>query len=345
MEGQIHGGDIYRNKEVLDFSVNGNPLGTPEAVLKAVKEGALEIAYYPDMICEKLREAISLFENVPADQIICGNGAAELFFAVVMAVKPKKALLLAPAFSEYERALRVWDADIQYYRLSREKGFALDEGILKHITEELDLLFLCNPNNPTGQVIEKVLLEKILEKCKACRVYVVLDECFIEFLDEPFRYEMKSQVNDFPGLLIVKAFTKIFAMPGLRLGYGLSADKKLLEKMNGVLQPWNVSGPAQAAGTAVLKDCEEYMAETRAFVSNERNYMIQQLKRLGFSVYDSRANYIFFSGRKGLYKEALANGFLIRDCSGYEGLEEGDYRIAVRTRRENERLFTWLKRL
>ncbi len=345
MERQIHGGDIYRNHGALDFSVNSNPLGTPEAVLRAVRETASQVCCYPDMLCEKLRQAVSRFEQVPACEILCGNGAAELFFAAAAAIKPGKALLVAPSFSEYERALRVWETDVRYYRLARENEFQVEEGILEAITGSLDLLFLCNPNNPTGLVIEKDLMKKILEKCRKCEVLVVLDECFIEFLDEPERYEMKSRLEEFPNLFLVKAFTKIFAMPGLRLGYGMSSNAELLKKIRSTLQPWNVSGPAQAAGAAALADCGKYLEETRKYLSAERAYLSEELEKLGFHVYPSRANYLFFSGRKGIYEEALKAGFLIRDCSGYEGLGEGDYRIAIRTREENERLLTWLRRL
>lgn len=348
MSIQIHGGDIYRNKGVLDFSVNSNPLGAPETVLEAVREAAKDIVHYPDIYCESLLEAVSRFEGVGSEELLCGNGAAELFFAVVFAVKPKKALLLSPSFLEYERALKAVDAGITYHILTEENGFKVDESLLEAITPELDILFLCNPNNPTGCVIEKGLLKAILKRCRTNGVLLVLDECFLDFLEEPQMYEMKDVRGRYEELLIIKAFTKLFAVPGLRLGYGICGNRRLLQKMQEILQPWNVSVPAQAGGAAALTDCgeyrvEQYIKDTREYVSRERSYLADVLEKQGFRVYNSKANYVFFYGAPGLYEKALKAGFLIRDCGGYRGLSPGYYRIAVRKHEENERLTAWLR--
>lgn len=349
MSGQAHGGDIYRNKVALDFSVNVNPLGAPESVIKAVRDAAADIGCYPDIQCESLVRAISRFERVPKEDVICGNGAAELFFAAVQAVKPKRALLLTPSFAEYERALGAVNAQITYYQTLSEKMFEPEESLLERITPETDMIFLCNPNNPTGRLFPKELLERLLNRCRRYQVFLILDECFIDFLKEPEKIEMTHKRDSYKNLLIIKAFTKLFAMPGLRLGYGISGNRELLRKMQDVLQPWNVSLPAQAAGVAALTDCGEYcvkdyLRETRKYVSEEREYLTAVLSDMGFYVYPSKVNYIFFSGKSGLYYEALKDGFLIRDCSGYRGLSPGYYRIAVRTNKENERLAAWMKR-
>lgn len=345
MREQMHGGDIYRNEHVIDFSVNSNPLGTPASVIRAVKESAEQIVHYPDTECGKVREAISRFEAVPEREIICGNGAAELFYAIVAAVMPRKALLVSPTFTEYERALRAFGSEIVYYELQRENEFLLDKGILGQITREMDLMFLCNPNNPTGQPVAKELVVQILKKCRMCGVLLVLDECFVDFLNEPWLYEAKEIRAEYQGLLIVKALTKLFAMPGLRFGYGISANRQLLNRIEGVLQPWNVSVPAQAGAVAALKDCEEYLEKTRTLVARERKYLVRAIKSLGYRVYGSRANYVFFRGEEGLYEKALEAGFLIRDCRNYPGLNTGYYRISVRERDENERMVAWLRKL
>lgn len=342
MREQIHGGDIYGNEGVIDFSVNSNPFGAPETVLRAVRESAENIIHYPDVQCRKLKESISRFESVPVSEIICGNGAAELFFAVVMAVTPKKALVTAPAFAEYERALRAVHSEIIYCDLKKEQQFDVTEDILDQITEEIDLIFLCNPNNPTGRPVKKELVERILEKCQACGAYLVLDECFVDFMEAPYLYEMKAARETYQNLFIVKAFTKLFGMPGLRLGYGISGNQKLLGRISDILQPWNVSVPAQAGGVAALEDCGEYVRKTREYVAAEREYLKEALTSMGYTVYDSRANYVFFSGEAGLYEKALEAGFLIRDCRNYRGLMPGDYRIAVRTKDENRQLIAWL---
>ena len=303
------------------------------------------IEHYPDVRCEALREAISRFEQVNMEEILCGNGAAELFFAAVQAVCPQKALVIAPSFSEYEEALRSVGAEVEYYYLCEEDNFQIREDYVDKLSEEIDMIFLCNPNNPTGQTIDRDMLIKILDRCKKQNIVVVLDECFLEFLDEPNRYEMSNLRGEYPNLLIIKAFTKIFSMPGLRLGYAISSNQDILEEMSWKLQQWNVSVPAQMAGVAALEKPKEYIRQTREYVSGQREYMRNIMKMMGYVVFASKANYLFFKGRPGLEKEALEAGFLIRDCQNYEGLSEGFYRIAVRTKEENERLITWLGRL
>ena len=279
------------------------------------------------------------------EEILCGNGAAELFFAAVQAVWPQKALVIAPSFSEYEEALRSVGAEVEYYYLCEEDNFQIREDYVDKLSEEIDMIFLCNPNNPTGQTIDRDRLIKILDRCKKQNIVVILDECFLEFLDEPNRYEMSDLRGEYPNLLIIKAFTKIFSMPGLRLGYAISSNQDILEEMSWKLQQWNVSVPAQMAGVAALEKPKEYIRQTREYVSGQREYMRNIMKMMGYVVFASKANYLFFKGRPGLEKEALEAGFLIRDCQNYEGLSEGFYRIAVRTKEENERLITWLGRL
>ena len=280
------------------------------------------------------------------EEIFCGKMVRQsIFFAAVQTVWPQKALVIAPSFSEYEEALRSVGAEVEYYYLCEEDNFQIREDYVDKLSEEIDMIFLCNPNNPTGQTIDRDMLIKILDRCKKQNIVVILDECFLEFLDEPNRYEMSNLRGEYPNLLIIKAFTKIFSMPGLRLGYAISSNQDILEEMSWKLQQWNVSVPAQMAGVAALEKPKEYIRQTREYVSGQREYMRNIMKMMGYVVFASKANYLFFKGRPGLEKEALEAGFLIRDCQNYEGLSEGFYRIAVRTKEENERLITWLGRL
>lgn len=343
---QPHGGDIYRNKIHTDFSVNTNPLGPQPEVIEAIKEASSNISCYPDIYCEQLTGAISRFEEISSDMVLCGNGAAELFFAAVLALKPKKVLILSPTFSEYERSAKVTGALVDFYSLKEENEFQIEEGILDILTPEFDLCFLCNPNNPTGQVVEKRLLGRIVKQCEEKGIFLILDECFVDFLDETEECTMKKEIADCQNLVIIKAFTKLFCMPGLRLGYAVSSNRKLLDEMKKCMQPWNVSVLAQAGGMAALENCEKYVEETKKLVKTERSFLKTELSRLGYRIYGSNANYIFFHAQeKDLYEKALADGFLIRDCSNYRGLEKGYYRIAVRTREENERMIKWLEKL
>ena len=295
-----HGGDIYRNIDVIDYSANINPGGLPDKVIAAAIEGVKLSTHYPDVECQELRAAIAKEEGLNMDYIRCGNGAADVIFSLVLAVKPKKALLIAPSFYEYEQALRAVDCQISYYYLEEEKDFVPQDDMLEAINDELDILFVCNPNNPTGVLLDTAFLERILDKCNECNILMVIDECFNDLIDEPDKYTMKARLESNKRLFILKAFTKIYAMPGLRLGYGLSSDNEIINKMILVSQPWSVSIPAQKAGLAALEE-KEYVKETMAEIGAEKKIMI-------------------------------------RDCSNYEGLTKGYYRIAVRGHEDNQKL-------
>lgn len=341
----VHGGDIYRYENYLDFSANCNPLGTPPGVRQAITDAVSSIAHYPDVWCEKLTEALAEYEGVPGNMIFCGNGAAEVIFSLCLAAKPQKALLLAPTFAEYEQALEAVGCEITYCELKEERGFATEESVTETLRQEKpDIFFLCNPNNPTGVLTEKRLLDAIAKTCRQENILLALDECFLDFVEKPQDYTMKSSLKEYENLFILKAFTKRYAMAGVRLGYGLSGNRKLLDRMEEVTQPWNVSGLAQAAGIAALKE-EAYVERGRNLIFKEREYLKKELADLGYRLYGSQANYIFFRGKESLWEKIAEQKILIRDCSNYKGLKKGFYRIAVRTHEENEKLVAALKKL
>lgn len=336
-----HGGDVYSRSYKTDYSANINPLGPPEGVLQAVKESAYFIQNYPDVSQRRLKSALSEHEQVPEEWLIFGNGAAELIFALCLGLKPGRALLTAPAFAEYEEALRACGCEIVWYDRKEEDGFSLEEDYLEKITPEIDLLFLCNPNNPTGTLTDPAMLRKIADRCREYQIVMAVDECFIGFVDEPEAYSVKTWLSEYPNIFVLKAFTKLYAMPGLRLGYGICADRQVTERMRGVMQPWSVAVPAQEAGAAALLE-QEYVVRSREIVRQEREYLLTGLKELGLTVWEGAANFLFFKGPKHLAEECEKQGYLIRDCSNYRGLSEGYYRIAVRTGEENREFLEML---
>lgn len=337
-----HGGDIYRNKNIIDFSVNVNPCGIPESVVEAATLGAKLAYQYPDTDCTELKVAISTASDLPIEYLLCGNGAAELIISIVLAIRPKKALLPIPSFHEYEQALGILDCEITYAPLLEENGFRLQKEFLNEITSDMDVLFLCNPNNPTGELVDTELIDQILDRCEKQNVLLVVDECFMEFVKDYQPYSLKSKCLTSNHLIILKAFTKLYAMPGLRLGYVICKNKELLHRMREVTQPWSVSVPAQLAGIAALQD-EAYKTRSLLLLAQEKVAMLNQLQQLGFKLFGSRANYIFFQSSIGLYEFCLKRGVLIRDCSNYKGLREGFYRIAVRQQKDNQVLLGILK--
>lgn len=330
-----HGGDLYSRPIRLDFSANTNPLGTPEAVRRAVTASAELLNQYPDPFCRELVGALAEFEQVPREYILCGCGAAELIFSFCGAVRPKRALELAPTFSEYAAALTAAGCTVERLPLSRDNDFVLTGEILDRLrTEQYDVLFLCNPNNPTGQIIEPPLLEEIVHLCGRRGVRLFLDECFLDLSDGGRDQSMKHALAAQPGLFILKAFTKSYGMAGLRLGCCLSADSALLAAMGRGTQPWNVSLPAQMAGAAALKETE-FLAQTRQVIRTQREQLRRQLSDAGCYVCPAQANYLLMYHEAPLYQRLLERGILVRDCSNYHGLEAGWFRAAVRREEEN----------
>ncbi len=344
MVKSVHGGDVYRHPGVIDFSSNMNPLGTPERVIRAGQESMAEICHYPDVRKEKLIRALSVYEKVPEEYLFCGNGAAEVIFAYAWALRPKRALVLAPTFAEYEQALKSAGCEVRLYSLREADGYRLTREFTDAVTEELDVVVLCNPNNPTGVPVEPELMREIIRTCRMRGVRLFVDECFQDFCEDPERLTVRGYVEEEPGIFILKAFTKRYAMAGLRLGYGITADADLLSRMQSAVQPWNVSIPAQKAGVAALQE-EAYVERAREIVREERAYLKKSLRELGYQVFDSCANYVFFKGEEGLAGKLLPFGIMIRDCSNYHNLEEGYYRAAVRLHPENEKLIRALGRI
>lgn len=342
MEWYEHGGDIYANKNVtLDFSVSVNPLGMPEEVKNALVSRINEFSRYPDPECRALRAAVALNENINSEYILCGNGAADLIYRLCEAVNPRKALICAPTFSEYERALKLNRAKVRYHALTPENQFALTDSFLERLTPDIDIIFLCNPNNPTGRLIQPDLLERILSAARQIRAKLVVDECFLDFTTG---VSLKKHLAGTRELIIIKAFTKIYAMAGLRLGYILSSDSELLNKINSEGQRWSVSTPAQIAGAAAL-DCKNLIERTRRLVSEERGFLSENLRRFGIIIFKSDANFLLLKSERPLYKPLLKNGILIRPCENFRGLDGSYYRIGIKTRNENIRLVNAVKEI
>lgn len=339
-----HGGDVYGKADVIDYSANINLRGIPEGIVQAALEGIKASIHYPDVRCQELREAIAAEEGLPVDYIRCGNGAADVIFSLVLATKPKKALMPAPTFYEYEQALRANGCDITYHYLREENDFLFGEDFIDALNSEYDIVFVCNPNNPSGGLCKPDYMKRVLAKCEECDILLVLDECFNDLLDEPEAYTMVSELKNSKHLFILKAFTKLYAMPGIRLGYGLCSDTDIFEKMREVSQPWSVSIPAQKAGIAALRE-KEYVKESKAEIKEEREFLLSNLHRLGIKTYGSHANYIFFKAWENLNVQCEKNNVLIRDCSNYEGLSQGFFRIAVRRRNDNEKLIALFEKL
>ena len=333
MERFEHGGDIYTHEGVVDFSANVNPIGMPPAAVRALRENIASYEAYPDIACRGLKAALATAEGVPEEWIVCTAGVTDLLQRICDVLRFRTALVTAPCFSGYEQALERAGSTIVRHALPEEDGFDMTESILGFSAgeEAPDAIFLCNPNNPTGLTVEPALLGRILDEAREAGIFVILDECFLDFTDEPSAVPL---CGDYPNLIIMRAFTKMYAMAGLRLGYGICSDASIVEQIEAAGQLWAVSTPAQVAGIAALKE-DGWAERTRAYVDEQRSFLLAELKACGLDVVPGKANYLMFRSTAPLYGPLLEKGFLIRRCENYVGLDEHWYRIAVRTAEEN----------
>ena len=329
----VHGGDIYRNRVKLDFSVNVNPFGMPEAVKSSLHAAVESSGSYPDITAENLRKTISDMLHIPQENLLFGNGASELFMAIMHGIRPNKTVIPIPSFYGYEYAAEAIEGEVIYYETKQDDNFAIREDIVELLKEDVDLLFLANPNNPTGTLMDMEVLKTLLCQCRDMGILVVLDECFIEFCGEEF--SMLWETALFENLILIRAFTKIFAIPGVRLGYLVCNNNELVNRIKRQLPEWNLSSFAQAAGVACVAQTD-YIRETAIRIKEERIFLETGLRALGFCVFPTEANFILLFSEKSLYEGLLRQGILIRNCENFKGLTKGFYRIAVKSREENE---------
>ena len=342
MKNSTHGGNIYKKAkelgisehQILDYSANISPLGIPSHIKKAMVDAIEGTINYPDPDCTALREAIGRQDGVEPDCVTCGNGGADLLYRLAFGLKPKKVLLPVPAFVEYEEAMTAAGARMVYETM--DEDFHIQEDMTERITEDTDLVILCNPNNPTGLLTPRRQVLAVLERAKEMHCRVLVDECFLEICREEEQYTVKSYLKEYPNLMILKSFTKLYAIPGVRLGYLLCADREVIAQVNRAGQAWSVSHIAQCAGVAALSH-PEYKAAVIDAVEKELIYMKKEMANLPLTLYDGRANYLFFRtpGVTDLDRRLESRGIMIRNCSNYVNLGNDYWRIAVKTHEEN----------
>jgi threonine-phosphate decarboxylase len=343
-----HGGNVFAvarslgvaPEQILDFSASINPLGMASGVRGALGNCVERLLHYPDKGAAELKDCLASYHGVNSAQIAVANGSTELIHLLPRLVGGNRALIVAPAFAEYACALEKSGWQIDYFTLKGENAFALSlPALRKKLAKRYDMLFICNPGNPTGALIPKGEIAGVLELCRESGTFLVLDEAFIDFCEED---SAKDLIGGFDRAVLLRSMTKFFAIPGLRLGYAIGAPETIAA-LGSLQDPWSVNTAAQVAGIASLSD-PAYCERTRSYVSAERDRLATALARLGsFDIFPSRANYLLLRIRNGssaaaLRSRLLESGVLIRDCGNFEGLDGSYFRIAVRLREENERL-------
>lgn len=352
-ERPSHGGDLNRarrhfGREVLDFSANINPLGPPPGVWTALQQALPEIVHYPSPTAAPLREALAAYLGVHPGNLALGNGSIELIYLLPRLFPLEPVTVPAPGFSEYEYAARLAGRSCRRLYL-RPPQFQWEASELLPAAAAGGLLFLCSPNNPTGTLIQPPLLNRLLEVLPATAL-LVMDEAFLEFLDDFADLTLLYRAIQDRRLLVLGSLTKFFALPGLRLGY-LCGHPELIAQINRQLPPWNINSLAQAAGLAALAD-RDFQARSRQYLKTAREEFYQALKDFpGLEPLPPTANFIFCHlgpqwPPAGPLLEALGQrGFLARNCSNYHGLDDRYLRLAVRRREENQALLAALRDL
>lgn len=326
--------------QLLDFSANINPLGMPEAVKRAIVDNLHLAERYPDVEYRRLHEALARHHQVPAAWILAGNGETESIFTLVRGLQPRRAMVVTPGFAEYRRALQESGCAVDAFALREEDGWQLTGEILNALSADLDCLFLCTPNNPTGLLPDRALLLAIAARCKMLGIALVLDEAFIDFIaGEPGFIPLLSQN---PHIWVLRSLTKFYAIAGLRLGYLVNSDEQAVARMRQRQMPWSINAFAALAGERILEETA-YQQATWRWLDDEGGRFYRALCALpGLTVYPGRANYLLLRCDSDLQRALLARHILIRSCANYPGLDGRYFRVAIRSQAENDRLLAAL---
>lgn len=333
-----HGGNIHRAAreidiprcKILDFSANINPLGLSSMGKKSIRRSFNNILHYPDPDYNDLKESISRYYSTLKEFCLLGNGAIELIYTFIRLKAGGRALIPAPGFVEYEKALISCGWEVDLYRSKSDIDL-----------DGVDLIFFCNPNNPTGESYSERYLLKLLNSCREKGVDLFLDEAFIEYSSYN---SMSKYLEQYDNLYILKSLTKFFAIPGLRLGSLLTSNRQFINSFNNQLVPWSINSVAEDYIKAALKD-RKYIKKSKEYIRRERYWLY---KRLGdfksLKVYRSQGNYLLFKSARSvdLIGKLRSRGILIRCCSNYNGLDSSYYRVAVKSRNNNNRLIKTL---
>lgn len=347
-----HGGNIREAAQLLgiepallvDFSANINPLGMPETLKQALFAQIGVAERYPDVEYQRLHQQLAAHHGVPVEWVLAGNGETESIYTLAQGLEPQRAMLVTPGFAEYRRALAQIGCQISEFSLCEDEGWQLTERLLPALTPELDCLFLCTPNNPTGLYPDASLLAAIMERCRALSITLVVDEAFLDFLpDEPGLIPL---LRNNPHVWVLRSLTKFYAIPGLRLGYLLNSDADAVARLRQRQMPWSINAFAALAGEMVLHD-RAYQQATRQWLAKERAALLSRLRDFSaLTVWEGRANYLFLRcniPELDLQQALLTRHVLIRSCANYPGLDGHYYRVAIRSREENARLCQALK--
>ena len=349
----FHGSDLeaiekcyhIKKEDIISFSANVNPLGISYQLRSTLADNLDAITTYPDREYTALRTCIATYAGTQPENVIVGNGSTELISLFIQTKHPKKALVLGPTYSEYEREIALGGGTTLYYPLKEEHEFHMDvEDFCSHLSDQLELLVLCNPNNPTSTAITCSQMRRILDACLQYGIFVMVDETYVEFAPEEKDVTSIPLTNYYTNLIILRGTSKFFAAPGLRLGYAVTGNQDLIKAINTRKNPWTINSLAEIAGRLMFPD-EEYIRHTRELICGERDRLYNELSTWdSVTVYEASANFILMKIRKpgvtsqDLFDHCIRKGLMIRDCSTFPFLDDHFVRFCMMLPEQNDRL-------
>jgi threonine-phosphate decarboxylase len=349
----FHGSDLetiekvyhIKKEAIVSFSANVNPLGISPKLKATLSERVDAIMSYPDREYSTLRKQIAEYVRTDMENVIVGNGSTELISLFIQIKHPKKALIIGPTYSEYEREVSLGGGSTCYYRLEEENNFALDlKQLESELTSDVDLLVVCNPNNPTSSSITRSEMRIILDICKQKGIFVMVDETYVEFAEDIQKITSAPLTGYYNNIIILRGISKFYAAPGLRLGYAICGNVDLLKEMNQRKNPWTINSLAAIAGEIMFTD-EEYIKETRALIAKERVRICNKLNDCkSLTYFNPTANFILVKILRDdvtsmdLFEACIRKGLMIRDCSTFPFLNNKFFRFCFMTPELNDKL-------
>ena len=356
----FHGSDLekiekvfgIKKEDIVSYSANVNPLGISHKLREVLSQHLDAITRYPDREYTKLRQCIADYTGAQMENIIMGNGSTELISLFIQTNHPKKAMILGPTYSEYERDINLGGGTCIYFPLKEENDFRMDVNALcQQLDDNLDLLVLCNPNNPTSSAITRREMRRILDACMEHGIFVMVDETCVEFAPDEKNVTSVSLTNYYSNLIILRGTSKFFASPGLRLGYAITGNRDVAKEINTRKDPWTINSLAEIAGQIMFQD-EDYIRETKDLITSERARLYQELSSWDtVRVYEPQANFILVKILKEgvdaemLFEHCIRKGMMIRNCSTFPFLDSQFIRFCIMSPEDNDRLLEAFREL
>ena len=355
-----HGGDLYAieqkynipKSDIIDFSGNINPLGFPSGIKKLLSDNIDLVCIYPDKNYTALKESISIYTGADIENIAVGNGSTELISAFIKSICPKKAIILGPAYSEYENELKKIGSSFDYFPLDEKDDFVLQtKKLLNVLTEDIDFFVACNPNNPTGTVIEASQMDIIAMHCKKNSISIMIDETYIEFCDDINKVCSIPLTKAYDNIFVIRGISKFFAAPGIRLGYGITSNKGFHNLLTYIQDPWSVNILAAFSGEHLFTD-KRFIEETCSLISTERIRILNELKTWkNIKTYPSSSNFILVKllnnriKSSEIFHNLIRKKLLIRDAESFTFLDSSYIRFCILSPQKNQMLIESLKEI